>query len=243
MDRQDAAPEPFFRQGPQRPPHEPAINLPPAIFAFCVVLAAVHAVRVLLLSPVQDAWSIVLFAFIPLRYASGEGALPVPLAALWSPLTYSFLHASWMHLGMNAVWAVAFGSPLARRIGTARTMVLAAIASIAGAGLHYAFHAGEAVPVIGASAIVSGFMGAAARFAFQGGQRGMLNVDGPALSLARSFSDPRFLTFLAVWFGLNFLFGSGFFPMMGEAGEIAWQAHVGGFLAGVFAFSLVDPRR
>ncbi len=242
MEQPETAPEPVRQQGPIQPPREPAINLPSAILAFCGVLVAIHAVRVWLLSPEQDDWSIVLFAFFPSRYGEAAGALPFPLAAWWSPLTYSFLHADWMHLAVNALWAVAFGTPLVRRIGGLRASVLAVIASVAGAGLHYVFHIGEEVPMIGASAIVSGFMGAASRFAFQGGQRGMLNVDGPALSLRQSFSDPRFLTFLLVWFGINFIVGSGLFPIMGESGEIAWQAHVGGFLAGVFAFSLVDTR-
>lgn len=243
MEQPQAVPGPVSRHGSGQPPREPAINLPPAILVFCAVLVAIHAVRAWLLSPEQDDWSIVLFGFFPSRYGDAVSALPVPLAAWWSPITYSFLHADWMHLAVNMIWLVAFGTPLVRRIGAMRACVLAVVASVAGAGLHYAFHVGEEVPVIGASAVVSGFMGAAARFAFQGGRGGLLNVDGPALSLRQSFSDPRFLTFMAVWLGINFLFGSGVAPVMGETGEIAWQAHVGGFLAGVLLFSMVDSRR
>ena len=65
------------------------------------------------------------------------------------------------------------------------------------------------IPVIGASAVVSGYMGAAARFAFRPHKRGILNVDGPAMTLTESFTNSRFLLFLLVWFGLNLLFGSG----------------------------------
>jgi membrane associated rhomboid family serine protease len=64
----------------------------------------------------------------------------------------------------------------------------------------------------------------------------------PAASLAATLRDPRFLLFLAVWLGLNALFGLGTISFGTEAGqEIAWQAHMGGFFAGLFLFSAFDP--
>jgi membrane associated rhomboid family serine protease len=48
--------------------------------------------------------------------------------------------------------------------------------------------------------------------------------------------------FLVVWIGLNALFGLGTLSMGTEAGqEIAWQAHIGGFFAGLILFSAFDP--
>jgi membrane associated rhomboid family serine protease len=56
--------------------------------------------------------------------------------------------------------------------------------------------------------------------------------------------DPRILAYQAVWFGVNLLFGLGAVSMPGlDGGAIAWEAHVGGFLAGLLAFSLFDPVR
>ena len=50
------------------------------------------------------------------------------------------------------------------------------------------------------------------------------------------------LTFVGVWFGLNLLFGLGSVSfMVGENQSVAWEAHVGGFLAGLLLFSLFDP--
>ena len=64
----------------------------------------------------------------------------------------------------------------------------------------------------------------------------------PAASLLATLRDPRFLIFVGVWFGLNALFGLGSVPIGGEQGqEIAWQAHIGGFVAGFFLFSAFDP--
>ena len=63
----------------------------------------------------------------------------------------------------------------------------------------------------------------------------------PALPLLAVLRDPRVLVFLGVWFGLNLLFGLGSLGIDGGEQAIAWQAHIGGFLAGLLAFALFDP--
>ena len=51
------------------------------------------------------------------------------------------------------------------------------------------------------------------------------------------------LVFLVVWFGTNLLFGAGTIAMPGIEQSVAWQAHIGGFLAGLLAFPIFDPVR
>jgi membrane associated rhomboid family serine protease len=51
----------------------------------------------------------------------------------------------------------------------------------------------------------------------------------------------RVLVFLAVWFGVNILFGVWALSAAGFEQAVAWQAHIGGFLAGLLGFSLFDP--
>ena len=63
----------------------------------------------------------------------------------------------------------------------------------------------------------------------------------PAASLAEVFSDSRILFFLAIWFSSNLLFGIGVPSLPGTEQSVAWQAHIGGFLAGLFLFSWFDP--
>lgn len=230
--------EPWRGEAPP-PRREPALNLPAFVVVFAAFVIAIHAIRTLLLDRAQDLWVLIVFAFIPARYGVDAG-YPVPLAALWTPVSYAFLHADWTHVIVNLLWLAAFGSPLAVRIGNVRIVILSLIAALAGAALHLAWYVGDNTPMIGASAIVSGHMGAAARFAFQPGRRRGLNIHGPALPLAKSLADTRFLSFLAVWLGLNFIFGSGLVPIAGDGATIAWQAHVGGFVAGILAFSFLD---
>jgi membrane associated rhomboid family serine protease len=49
------------------------------------------------------------------------------------------------------------------------------------------------------------------------------------------------LTFLVIWFAINLLPAVGAVSMPGVEGTIAWQAHFGGFLAGLLLFPLFDP--
>ena len=101
--------------------------------------------------------------------------------------------------------------------------------------------------MIGASAAISGAMGAATRFAFQRGGPLALWRDPetahrvPASPLMSSLRDPRVLAFLLIWFGVNLLFGVGSIGMPGVEQAIAWQAHIGGFLVGLLAFAAFDP--
>ncbi len=228
-------------------------NVPPVVIATVVVLVAVHAFRMLALTENQDARLLLTFAFIPARYDSGlstAGLLPGGFGAeLWTFFTYAFLHADWVHIGLNLAWLLPFGTALARRFGTWRYVVFMLIMSAAGAFAHLVSHPGEMVPMIGASAAISGAMAAAMRFVFQ--KDGPLetwregNEDAyrvPAASLVATFRDVRFLLFLGVWIGLNALFGLGTVSIGAEQGQqIAWQAHLGGFFAGLVLFNAFDP--
>jgi membrane associated rhomboid family serine protease len=105
------------------------------------------------------------------------------------------------------------------------------------------------LPMVGASAAISGAMAAAMRFAFQrGGPLGPFRGnDGaayrvPATPLSVLLREPRLIVFLIVWFGVNLLFGLGIVSLPGEGDmPIAWEAHIGGFLAGLVTFALFDP--
>lgn len=231
---------------------EPLFNIPTVVIAVLAVLALVHIVRTLLLTNEQDIEFLLTFAFIPVRYDTSVvlgGVLPGGFGAeVWTFVTYSLIHASWTHLGMNAIWLLPFGSALARRFGATRFLIFFAVTAAAGAALHLATHPGQQYPMIGASAAISGTMAAAMRFAFQrGGPLGMLRGDDddayrvPAIPLSGVLSDTRVLLFLAVWFGINILFGTSSLPIAGADQPVAWQAHIGGFLAGLLLFSWFDP--
>jgi membrane associated rhomboid family serine protease len=235
-------------------PSEPIFNVPGVVIATVAVLVGVHLFRMFVLTSEQDEQFVLTFAFIPARYfADGLSSVYFPGgfgADLWSFFTYAFLHADLLHIGLNLAWLIPFGSALARRFGTWRYVAFMLVTAAAGALAHLASYSDASVPMIGASAAISGAMAAAMRFVFQ--KHGPLETwrDGPrdgeayrlpALSLTATFRDPRLLLFLAVWMGLNALFGLGAVSFGEEGQQLAWQAHIGGFLAGLLLFGAFDP--
>jgi membrane associated rhomboid family serine protease len=231
---------------------EPMFNVPPALAVTIAVLASVQAIRDFILPESADLAVLTWFAFIPARFDPTpllHGAYPGGVAAdVWTFVSYALLHGNWLHLGLNAVWLLAFGTPVARRFGATRFLGFFALAAAAGAVAHLVTHAGDPAPMVGASAAISGFMAAAIRFVFQPG--GPLHAwrapDGashlvPAAPLVAAVRDPRIVAFLAIWFGLNLLFGVAALPILGSEQPVAWQAHLGGFLAGLLAFAAFDP--
>jgi membrane associated rhomboid family serine protease len=234
-------------------PRQPIFNVPLIIVMLVAVLGLVHAVFVLALTEEETNEFLLLFAFLPARYGASVpiGMLPGGWgAAVWTFVSYAFIHADLNHLFFNLLWLVAFGTPVARRFGALRFLAFYVTTAAAGAATHLAVHFDEVQPMIGASAAVSGAMAAAMRFAFQRG--GPLGIFGrgedaayrvPAAPLSAMLRDPRLLVFLLVWFGTNLLFGLGTFALPGVEGRVAWEAHVGGFLAGLIGFALFDPVR
>lgn len=239
----------FKPKQPDRPAQEPALNLPPVIVWLSAVMIAIHVLRTLVLP--QDWANAVLmyFAFWPVRYDPillFNGTAPGGVFAdIWAFLTYGLLHGSTMHIVFNLLWMAIFGTAVARRFGVARFLMLSGLCTVGGAIAHLATHVGEATPMIGASAAVSGQMAAALRFIFEiGGPMGTFRRSDnaayrvPAVPLMQSLRNPQVIGFTAVWFGLNLFFGL----LSGSASEsIAWQAHIGGFLTGLVLFPMLDP--
>jgi len=244
------SPQESLPETPPGAPREPILTLPGALTAYIALLAAIHGIRMLLPFDI-DEFVIQMFGFIPKRYDPTLLAIPFPggaSAKVWTFVTYSLLHANLSHIGFNVLWLLPFGSALARRFGATRFFVFMAVTAAAGALAHLLTHVHALAPMIGASASVSGTMAAAIRFAFVQGSflsfsRG--NADAaakvPALSLMRALRNSRVLGFLAVWFGVNIVFGMGSIAIGADGASVAWQAHIGGFFAGLVLFSLFDP--
>ncbi len=191
--------------------------------------------------------------FIPKRYDSALLAAGFPGgegARIWTFVTYSLLHANLSHIGFNVLWLLPFGSALARRFGAIRFFAFMAVTAAAGALAHLVTHEHALAPMIGASASVSGTMAAAIRFAFVRGSflsfnRGDADAAAkvPAQPLWRALRDRRVVSFLAIWFGVNIVFGLGSIAVGAEGVSVAWQAHIGGFLAGLLCLPCSTPFR
>jgi len=234
----DPAPE-RQEDAPERR-REPIFNLPPIVLAVIGICVVVHLIRVYGLTADQDFALLLRTAFIPIRYS---GRFDLDFYAFSSPFTYTFLHGGVAHLAVNMVWLAAFGSPLANRFGAARFALFFAVTGLAAAFFFWAIHPLTEAPLVGASGAISGMMGAAARFAFRiDRSSGKGAFAGAPLPFGEVLRSRAVMTFLAVWMVINLVTGViGVTP--GTAGQIAWEAHIGGFLAGFLGLRFFDRRQ
>ncbi len=211
------------RPGPERGTGgERAINLPPALLWLIVINVAVHLVRTFLLSESTDDTIVLMFGLVPAAYSGGSSDLLSQIAA---PITYQFLHGGWLHLGINMITLAAFGAPVERMLGVPRFLAFYLSAGVAAGFVQVLLFSSSTDPVIGASGAISGVFGAVLM---------LMRYVGSLNSL---------LPVAAVWIGLNIFFGI-FGGTPGAGGEqVAWAAHVGGFLYGLVALRFFSPRR
>jgi membrane associated rhomboid family serine protease len=197
---------------------ERAINAPWPVVTLIAVLLGAYLVQGL--AGVEPA--MLRYGFSPVSLTQGR----------WAPLVMAlFLHASWAHVLANCAFALAFGSPTARRMGVdargATAFFLFYLICGVLANLVYAvLHPGDINVVIGASGAVAGLMGAASRL--MGG--------GP--DLAPLLSRPV-VGMAAAWVLINVIFGAvfaGWAPGANGA-PIAWDVHLAGYAFGLFLFS------
>jgi membrane associated rhomboid family serine protease len=258
-----------------RPDREPLFNLPGSVLAVVLALVGIHALRDLALDDVTDFRLLVDWSVVPVRWAVafggttaeavlqaiGQGPEGTPTfegelaryvliqegGRLWTGLTYALLHGSWGHVLMNSVWLAAFGTPVARRCGTPRFLLLAAVTAFGGAAAHALVHPYSALPMVGASAAVSGMMAAAIWFIFSPPNwllEGRLAEphERRRESLTGLIRNQRAVVFFAVWLATNYLSALLASPLGITDASIAWEAHLGGFLLGLGLFPLLDPR-
>jgi membrane associated rhomboid family serine protease len=257
-------------------PTEPIFNVPYVVLALCALFLAIYAAFDFADASAQD-FVLRNFAFVPgrLTFAIWPGGVEALLARaqtdssaleklralrdfgflgqgakVWTLATYALLHGSWTHVGLNTIWLIAFGPPVARRFGTPRFLLFFLVTALAGGLAHWASAPTDYAPLIGASAADSGLMAAAARFVFQpGGPLGEQDLSStgvfpnpPALPLTAVFTDRRTLMFVGVWLVTNVIFGAGAQTLGIYDGPVAWVAHMGGFFAGLLLFPLFDRR-
>jgi membrane associated rhomboid family serine protease len=235
------SPSDLAAEGEKAPaPREPLFNLPLVVIALIALCVIVDLVRLYVLDRDQDFLLVVYGAFIPIRYS---GQFPLEVVSFTSPITYSLLHGSLPHLAINMIWLAAFGSPLANRLGAARFVLFWVAASVAAAALHYVLHMTSQAPLVGASGAISGMMGAAARFGFRiDRSSGQSAFGGPIMPIQSVLRSRGVVSFLAVWMVINLATGLvNFVP--GDVSQIAWEAHIGGFIVGFFAIDRFDRRR
>jgi membrane associated rhomboid family serine protease len=169
------------------------------------------------------------------RYVVYEYGLVPARLHLSSLVTSMFLHGGWMHLIGNMWFLWVFGSRVEDALGSAKYIVYYLVCGVAAALVHLSFNLGSAVPTLGASGAIAGIMGG---FMLLYPRARIVTLIFIVI-FATTLEMPAVLL-LIYWFAIQLF--SGLFSFnrlsMTDAGGVAWFAHVGGFLAGMFLLSL-----
>jgi len=148
---------------------------------------------------------------------------------LFTLFTSLFLHADFLHLGMNMFFLLIAGDGCERAMGSSRFLVFYLVCGVISGLFHVYLNSISSVPTIGASGAIFGVLAAfAILFPFRWliTLFGLIPVPVPAI----------LFVFLTVLIETAYV-------ASGVVENIAHTAHVGGFLAGVFLTLLFGPRK
>lgn len=164
--------------------------------------------------------------------ARAERALAHPgprlVPALVPLITSMFLHAGFLHILGNMLFLWVFGGNVEDRLGHRRYLWFYFMCGI-GAGLaQIVLNWGSQLPSIGASGAISGVMGA--YIVLFPSARVLTLV--PLLFFFFTVRIPALLI-LGYWFVIQFLSGVSTLGQINQGG-VAWWAHIGGFILGMF---------
>jgi membrane associated rhomboid family serine protease len=157
-----------------------------------------------------------------------------------TPLTSMFLHGSWAHLIGNCLFLWVFGNNVEDSLGRLRFLVFYLLCGLAGAAAQVAVDPASPLPVVGASAAISGVMGAYLVLY----PRVWVNMLFIFIIIVRVIPLPAWVVLL-YWFFLQLL---GALPQFAGAeaavsGGVAFMGHVGGFVAGVVLVKLFENKQ
>jgi len=137
-------------------------------------------------------------------------------------MTFMFLHTGVFHLVLNMLFLWLFGDNVEDRFSRPGYLIFCLSCGLFAGILHCVFNRGSAIPVIGASGMVSGIMGAYLIF--------YPSANVTVFCWYRTIEVPVVL-YLGGWFVIQLT--SAFMSRNSDVSQVAWCAHIGGFIFGV----------
>ena len=158
---------------------------------------------------------------------------PGPYPIWLTLVTALFLHGSPLHLAGNMLYLWIFGDNVEEVLGWFRYLVVYLACGLVGTLFQIAAHPNSLIPTLGASGAIAGVMGAYVIWFPHHKVR---------VLVFRYVTEMPALMVVGLWIVMQVWEGLGSFGPHGESGGVAYLAHVGGALAGIFAAFLFNDR-
>lgn len=216
----------------------PGRNQPIATWLLLLINGLVFLFEITLSQPALERLFYV-FGIVPARYTHPDWAqwVGLPVNDYWSFLTSMFLHGGWLHIIGNMWTLWIFGDNVEDRMGPVRFLFFYLICGVAAGLVHSLTNPDSTIPAVGASGAIAGVMGA---YLFQFPFSRVI-VLVPVLFLPVFIQLPAVI-YLGFWALTQVLSGALSLASPGDVGGVAWWAHVGGFVAGVWLHFLFVRR-
>jgi membrane associated rhomboid family serine protease len=169
-----------------------------------------------------------------------------PGSFLFSIIFSTFLHAGWLHIAGNMLFLWVFGNNVEDFLGRIKFVAFYLLGGIAASLAHVMWtlstsgstctqaDASACIPSVGASGAVAAIMGAYLLLY----PRARVNVLVP-IFIIFTIIQMSALAVLLIWFGYQFLIA---WQASEGVTQVAWMAHVGGFVFGLVAIFLLGGR-
>ena len=176
-----------------------------------------------------------LYGMVPIRYSNPAWAtgFGLPFDYYLSFLTNLFLHGGWVHIIINIWFLWIFSKKIEDIMGHVRFLFFYLICGVVATFVQWYFDQGLVIPVVGASGAISGVLGA--YFILYPYAR--IVVWLPLLFLPIFFELPA-ISFLGFWVIMQIYKATTALVFEEVVADVAWWAHLGGFVAGVFLYPL-----
>jgi len=175
------------------------------------------------------------YGLIPLRFLHPYSLQTSVFEGALTPLVSSiFMHGSWMHIVGNMWFLWIFGDNIEDRLGHVRFAIFYLLCGIGAALIQVMFHSASRIPMVGASGAISGVLGAYL-VSYPTARIYTLFI---FFFLIRFVDVPAFV-FLLLWLIFQLISGAAELSAAQETGGVAYWAHMGGFVVGIFLLWLM----
>jgi membrane associated rhomboid family serine protease len=171
-------------------------------------------------------------------FIAAYGIVPDQLRPV-TVLTSMFIHGGFLHILGNMWFLWIFARGIEDLLGHVKFLVFYFACGIAAGIIHIIVNANSPVPTVGASGAIAGVMGAyLIKF-----PRARIVTLVPIFLFFTTLDIPAAFLLL-YWFAIQFFSGVGSVGYStASSGDVAWFAHIGGFLAGMGLIMLMAPRQ